>query len=96
MTAPRATLALLEALAQALPERPFRIELWDGSTLPPTDGCGGPAFRVRSHRALGHMLRAPGQLGLGRAYVSGEIEVDDIDAALELSLIHISEPTRPY
>jgi cyclopropane-fatty-acyl-phospholipid synthase len=30
------------------------------------------------------MLRAPGQLGLGRAYVSGEIEVDDIDAVLEL------------
>jgi cyclopropane-fatty-acyl-phospholipid synthase len=30
------------------------------------------------------VLRAPGQLGLGRAYVSGEIEVDDMDAALEL------------
>jgi cyclopropane-fatty-acyl-phospholipid synthase len=25
-------------------------------------------------------LRAPGQLGLGRAYVSGELEVDDLDA----------------
>ena len=30
------------------------------------------------------MLRAPGQLGLGRAYVSGEIEVDDIDAVIAL------------
>ena len=30
------------------------------------------------------MLRAPGQLGVGRAYVSGGIEVDDIDAALSL------------
>ncbi len=30
------------------------------------------------------MLRAPGQLGLGRAYVSGELEVDDIDAVIEL------------
>jgi cyclopropane-fatty-acyl-phospholipid synthase len=80
----RATLALREALARALPERPFRVELWDGSTLPPTDGAGGPTFRVRSSRALGHVLRAPGQLGLGRAYVSGDIEVDDIDAVLEL------------
>jgi cyclopropane-fatty-acyl-phospholipid synthase len=30
------------------------------------------------------VLRAPGQLGLGRAYVSGDIEVDDMDAVLEL------------
>ena len=28
------------------------------------------------------MLRAPGELGLGRAYVAGLIEVDDLDAAL--------------
>jgi cyclopropane-fatty-acyl-phospholipid synthase len=75
---------LREALAQALPERRFRVELWDGSTLPPTNGADGPTFRVRSPRALGHLLRAPGQLGLGRAYVSGDIEVDDLDAVLEL------------
>jgi cyclopropane-fatty-acyl-phospholipid synthase len=30
------------------------------------------------------MLRAPGQLGLGRAYVAGELEVDDLDAGLRL------------
>ena len=74
---------LRAALAAALPERPFRIELWDGTELPATNG-GGPAFRVRSPVALGHVLRAPGQLGLGRAYVSGALEVDDVDAALDL------------
>ncbi len=79
-----ATLPLRETLAQALPERPFRVELWDGTIIPPTNGGGGPTFRVRSPRALGHVLRAPGQLGLGRAYVSGEILVDDMDAVLEL------------
>ncbi|MEA2315432.1 MAG: cyclopropane-fatty-acyl-phospholipid synthase [Solirubrobacteraceae bacterium] len=84
MSRTRVTLALRETLAQALPERPFAVELWDGSTLPPTNGSGGPTFRLRSPRALGHVLRAPGQLGLGRAYVSGEIEVDDIDAVLEV------------
>jgi cyclopropane-fatty-acyl-phospholipid synthase len=73
-----------EALAGLLPDRPFRIELWDGSALASTNGHGGPTFYLRSPRALGHVLRAPGQLGLGRAYVSGEIEVDDMDAALEL------------
>jgi cyclopropane-fatty-acyl-phospholipid synthase len=80
----RATLPLRETLAQALPERPFRVELWDGTIIPPTNGGGGPTFRVRSPRALGHVLRSPGQLGLGRAYVSGEIQVDDMDAVLEL------------
>jgi cyclopropane-fatty-acyl-phospholipid synthase len=80
----RATLPLSETLAQAFPERPFRVELWDGTILPPTNGSGGPTFRVCSPRALGHVLRAPSQLGFGRAYVSGEIEVDDMDAVLEV------------
>jgi cyclopropane-fatty-acyl-phospholipid synthase len=78
------TTALREVLAQALPDRPFRIELWDGTEVPSTDGNGGPVFSLRSPRALGHVLRAPGQLGLGRAYVSGEIDVDDMDATLDL------------
>jgi cyclopropane-fatty-acyl-phospholipid synthase len=78
------TTPLREILAEALPDRPFRIELWDGTSLPSTNGHGGPTFRVRSQKALAHALRAPGQLGIGRAYVAGEIEVDDIDKVLEL------------
>ena len=39
---------------------------------------------MRSPAAFAHALRAPGQLGLGRAYVSGELEVDDMDAVLDL------------
>ena len=65
------------------PERPFAVEFWDGAQLPASDG-GGPTFYVRSPRAAAHVLRAPGQLGLGRAYVSGEIEVDDMDAVIEV------------
>ncbi len=84
MSVGRATLPLRDTLGQVLPERPFRVELWDGTILAPTNGGGGPTFRVRSARALGHVLRAPGQLGLSRAYVSGEIEADDMDAVLEL------------
>jgi cyclopropane-fatty-acyl-phospholipid synthase len=72
-------------LAATLPERPFRITFWDGSELPATIGDdSGPTFTVRSPRAVGHALRAPGQLGLGRAYVSGELEVDDIDKVIGL------------
>jgi cyclopropane-fatty-acyl-phospholipid synthase len=66
-----------------IPERPFTVEFWDGTRLPSTSG-NGPTFSVRSPRAAAHVLRAPGQLGLGRAYVSGEIEVDDIDAVIAL------------
>jgi cyclopropane-fatty-acyl-phospholipid synthase len=75
---------LRSALAEALPDRPFRLELWDGTALPATNGTPGPTFRVSSPVALGHVLRAPGQLGLGRAYVSGALDVDDVDAALDL------------
>jgi cyclopropane-fatty-acyl-phospholipid synthase len=70
-------------LQTALPERPFTVEFWDGTELPSTNG-GGPRFSVRSPAAFAHALRAPGQLGLGRAYVSGELEVDDVDAVLDL------------
>jgi cyclopropane-fatty-acyl-phospholipid synthase len=106
----RATEALRQSLEGVLPQRPFRIELWDGSSLSANDAVpvaatnGGEAhpghngdapltFRLRSPLALGHVLRAPGQLGLGRAYVSGELEVSNIDEALELmDGYHVAAP----
>src|SRR4051794_17874451 len=74
---------LLSEIERAFPERPFTIELWDGSRIPATNG-GGPTFRARSRDALAYAVAAPGQLGLGRAYVSGEIEVDDIDRVIDV------------
>ena len=78
----RSTEPLRKAIEAAIPQRPFRVELWDGSAL--ASSGGGPTFSLRSPTALGHILRAPGQLGVGRAYVTGAIEVDSIDGALEL------------
>ena len=63
-----------------LPERPFSIEFWDGGRVPATVP-GTPTFFVRRPSAIGHALRAPGPLGLGRAYVEGSLETDDIDGA---------------
>jgi cyclopropane-fatty-acyl-phospholipid synthase len=74
---------LLRELEHALPDRPFAVRLWDGSTLPASNG-GGPTFEVRSPDALAHALLSPGQLGLSRAYVSGALDVDDLDAVLEV------------
>jgi len=77
------TTPLCREIERLFPERPFAIEFWDGATVPATVP-GGPTFLVRSSRALAHALGAPGQLGLSRAYVSGELEADDLDAVLDL------------
>jgi cyclopropane-fatty-acyl-phospholipid synthase len=77
------TAPLRREIENRLPQRPFTIEFWDGSRVPSNAG-DGPVFRVRSPRAIAHALRAPGQLGLGRAYVSGELEVDDVDAVIRV------------
>ena len=73
---------LVKEIERAFPERPFTIELWDGSKVPATNGGGGPTFRARSEDALAYAVASPGQLGLGRAYVAGEIEIDDIDGVI--------------
>jgi cyclopropane-fatty-acyl-phospholipid synthase len=77
------TAPLRRQIESALPARPFSLDFWDGTALPSTTG-DGPTFHVRSPDALAHVLRAPGQLGIGRAYVSGQLEVDDMDKAIEL------------
>src|SRR3954451_8263874 len=77
------TQPLLTEIQRAFPERPFTIELWDGSRVPSTGtNGGGPTFRARSQDALAYAVAAPGQLGLGRGYVAGAIEVDDMDAVI--------------
>ncbi|HEX5307882.1 MAG TPA: cyclopropane-fatty-acyl-phospholipid synthase family protein [Solirubrobacteraceae bacterium] len=79
------TQPLRRELSSALPERRFRVRFWDGSELTPTGGNGdGPVFTLRSPKAIAHLLRAPGELGLGRAYVAGELEVDDLDKVIAL------------
>ena len=77
------TAPLRREIERRIPERPFTVEFWDGTRLP-ASASDGPTFYVRSPRAAAHVLRAPGQLGLGRAYVSGEIEVSDMDAVIKL------------
>jgi cyclopropane-fatty-acyl-phospholipid synthase len=50
---------------------PLRLRAWDGTEAGPEDA---PVVVFRSRRALRRMLWSPGQLGLSRAYVAGEIE----------------------
>jgi cyclopropane-fatty-acyl-phospholipid synthase len=58
---------------------PVRLRAWDGSEAGPEDA---PLIEFTSRRALRRILWSPGQLGLSRAYVAGEITAHgDIFAA---------------
>ncbi|MDE3065138.1 MAG: class I SAM-dependent methyltransferase [Acidobacteriota bacterium] len=68
---------------------PFRVEAYDGSSADPRPGDGSPTVTLRILRrdALARIVARPGELGLARAYVAGDIDVDgDLDALFELDL----------
>ncbi|MEU6391262.1 cyclopropane-fatty-acyl-phospholipid synthase family protein [Streptomyces sp. NPDC046939] len=66
-------------------ELPVRLRAWDGSEAGPP---GAPVLVVRSRRALRRLLWKPGELGLARAWVAGELDVEgDLYAALD----HLAE-----
>jgi cyclopropane-fatty-acyl-phospholipid synthase len=64
---------------------PLTVRFWDGSELRAPAGMGSPAATVvvRDPAALVHLLRAPSQLGLARAWVDGSLEVEgDLETVL--------------
>ena len=56
------------------PRLPTRFEFWDGSEVGPAGAAG--TVRVRSKAALRRIMWAPGELGLGRTFIAGEIDLD--------------------
>ncbi|GAA2307126.1 cyclopropane-fatty-acyl-phospholipid synthase family protein [Streptomyces kunmingensis] len=63
-------------------ELPVRLRAWDGSEAGPP---GAPVLVVRSRRALRRLLWKPGELGLARAWVAGELDVEgDLYGALDV------------
>ena len=56
------------------PDLPVRVLGYDGSKAGPD--TAETAIRVTSPRALARLATAPGSLGLARAYVAGELEVE--------------------
>ncbi|WP_433558324.1 class I SAM-dependent methyltransferase [Pseudonocardia xinjiangensis] len=55
---------------------PIRLRAWDGSEAGPGDDPDAPVVVVRHRRALRRLLWNPGELGLARAFVAGELAVD--------------------
>ncbi|MEU8588252.1 cyclopropane-fatty-acyl-phospholipid synthase family protein [Streptomyces sp. NPDC048664] len=59
---------------------PLRVRAWDGSQAGPP---GAPVLVVRNRRALRRLLWKPGELGLVRAWVAGDLDIDgDLYTAL--------------
>ena len=67
-------LSIAEALNSLLKQPlPLRFTAYDGSAAGPEDSPYG--IHLASERGLSYILTAPGDLGFGRAYVSGDLEV---------------------
>jgi cyclopropane-fatty-acyl-phospholipid synthase len=80
---PVARRPVARTLGAVLGAAPIAVEAYDGSRHGPADS----AVRVvlRSPRALSYLITAPGQLGMARAYVAGELDVEgDIYTALSM------------
>jgi len=61
---------------------PLRVRAWDGSEAGPPEA---PALVVRNRRALRRLLWKPGELGLARAWVAGDLGVEgDLYTVLDL------------
>ena len=71
------------------PDAPVRLICYDGSKAGPD--TAEAVLRISSPRAMARLATAPGSLGLARAYVEGEIEVEGdlyglLDAMADLTL----------
>ncbi len=72
---------------------PLRVRAWDGSEAGPP---GAPVLVFRRRRALRRLLWRPGELGLARAWVAGELDVDgDLYTALDLLAGSVWERGEP-
>lgn len=85
----------LAALAEKLlgAPLPVRVRAWDGSESGPRQA---PALVVRRRRALRRLLWRPGELGLARAWVAGDLDVEgDLYQALALLREALAPETAP-
>jgi cyclopropane-fatty-acyl-phospholipid synthase len=65
---------------------PVTLRFWDGSLLASVR-ADAPVIEVRDRSAIAHLLHAPNQIGLARAWVTGGLAVEDdrdLEAVLRL------------
>ncbi|MDP9822431.1 SAM-dependent methyltransferase [Nocardioides massiliensis] len=77
------TLRIGDALTSLMPDGlPFRLTAYDGSAAGPED-CP-VRLHLANERGLSYLMTAPGDLGMARAYVAGDLE------------LHGAHPGDPY
>jgi len=94
MSTPKGAAEVIAALlARAGLDLPVRLRAWDGSEAGPLEHLDAPVLVARSPRVLQRILWRPGELGLARAYVSGDLDVEG-DLTEGLRRVHAAAP-RP-
>ena len=65
---------------------PVAVRFWDGSVMPACAGAvGAPTVLVRNRRALSELLHEPNEIGLTRAWVQRDLDVEgDLEAVVAL------------
>jgi cyclopropane-fatty-acyl-phospholipid synthase len=101
---PQTRLSIGEAITRLLPNGvPCRFTAYDGSAAGPEDA--GIQVHLHNQRGLAYLLTAPGDLGLARAYVSGDLTVEGVhpgnpyDALVELQKdfkVTVPPPTEMF
>jgi cyclopropane-fatty-acyl-phospholipid synthase len=81
--------AIGAAFEKVFPHAPVRFSAYDGSTAGDPDAP--VAVRLENERGLRYVLTAPGSLGLGRAYVAGDVTVEGIEPGDPYQLLRIFE-----
>ena len=72
---------------------PFRFSAYDGSVAGPADA---PIhLRLHNERGLSYLLTAPGDLGMARAYVAGDLELEGVHPGNPYdALVHLQNNLR--
>ncbi|MFI5697961.1 class I SAM-dependent methyltransferase [Kribbella sp. NPDC051586] len=99
MTTLATQVSIADALTTVTPDGlPFRFTAYDGSATGPEDS---PIhMHLATERGLSYVLTAPGDLGLVRAYVMGDLEITGIHEGnpyemmrMMLNQVHFERPT---
>ncbi len=89
------TISIAEAFAQMLKEPlPLRFTAYDGSATGPEDSPY--RFDLRSERGLSYLLTAPGDLGLSRAYVSGDLVIDGVHPGDPYEVLKVAQKSLKF
>src|SRR6266542_2909910 len=102
MTTLATRVSIADALTAVTPDGlPFRFTAYDGSATGPEDS---PIhMHLASERGLSYVLTAPGDLGMVRAYVMGDLEITGVHPGnpyelmrMMLNQFHFHRPSMTY